>query len=77
MPKAEKVDNKEQKTEKVVKKALDFKLGARGLRSICESILIDDMFHLPGTKTKSLHVDKSYIKNKLDGLNFSGLKEAS
>jgi hypothetical protein len=35
------------------------------------------MFHLPGTKTKSLHVDKSYIKNKLDGLNFSGLKEAS
>ena len=61
----------------IVKKALEFKLGARGLRSICESILIDDMFHLPGTKTKSLHVDKSYIKNKLDGLNFSGLKEAS
>ena len=61
----------------IVKKALDFKLGARGLRSICESILIDDMFHLPGTKTKSLHVDKSYIKNKLEGLNFSGLKEAS
>jgi ATP-dependent Clp protease ATP-binding subunit ClpX len=61
----------------IVKKALDFKLGARGLRSICESILIDDMFNLPGTKTKSLHVDESYIKNKLDGLNFSGLKEAS
>ena len=61
----------------IVEKALEFKLGARGLRSICESILIDDMFNLPGSKTKILHVDKSYIKKKLDGINFSGLKEAS
>ena len=61
----------------IVEKALEFKLGARGLRSICESILIDDMFNLPGSKTKILHVDKSYIDKKLDGINFSGLKEAS
>ena len=61
----------------IVEKALEFKLGARGLRSICESILIDDMFNLPGSKTKILHVNKSYIKKKLDGINFSGLKEAS
>ena len=61
----------------IVEKALEFKLGARGLRSICESILIDDMFNLPGSKTKILNVDKSYIKKKLDGINFSGLKEAS
>ena len=61
----------------IVEKALEFKLGARGLRSICESILIDDMFNLPGSKTKILHVDKRYIKKKLDGINFSGLKEAS
>ena len=61
----------------IVEKALEFKLGARGLRSICESILIDDMFNLPGSKTKILHVDKSYIEKKLDGINFSGLKEAS
>jgi len=61
----------------IVEKALEFKLGARGLRSICESILIDDMFNLPGSKIKILHVDKSYIKKKLDGINFSGLKEAS
>ena len=61
----------------IVEKALEFKLGARGLRSICESILIDDMFNLPGSKTKILHVDKIYIKKKLDGINFSGLKEAS
>ena len=61
----------------IVEKALEFKLGARGLRSICESILIDDMFNLPGSKIKILHVDKSYIEKKLDGINFSGLKEAS
>ena len=53
----------------IVEKALEFKLGARGLRSICESILIDDMFNLPGSKTKILNVDKSYIKKKLDGIN--------
>ena len=61
----------------IVEKALEFKLGARGLRSICESILIDDMFNIPGSKTKILQVDKSYIKKKLEGINFSGLKEAS
>ena len=61
----------------IVEKALEFKLGARGLRSICESILIDDMFNLPGSKTKILRVDRRYIKKKLDGINFSGLKEAS
>ena len=61
----------------IVDKAVEFKLGARGLRSICESILIDDMFNLPGSKTKILHVDKSYTKKKLDGISFSGLKEAS
>ena len=61
----------------IVEKALEFKLGARGLRSICESILIDDMFNLPGSKTKILNINKSYIKKKLDGINFSGLKEAS
>ena len=61
----------------IVEKALEFKLGARGLRSICESILIDDMFNLPGSKTKILRINKRYIKKKLDGINFSGLKEAS
>ena len=61
----------------IVEKALEFKLGARGLRSICESILIDDMFNLPGSKTKILRVNKGYIKKKLDRISFSGLKEAS
>ena len=61
----------------IVSKAIEFKLGARGLRSICESILIDDMFNMPGSNKKSLSINKKYIEGKLDGLNFSGLKEAS
>ena len=61
----------------IVRKAIEFKLGARGLRSICESILIDDMFNMPGSNKKSLSINKKYIEGKLDGLNFSGLKEAS
>ena len=61
----------------IVRKAIEFKLGARGLRSICESILIDDMFNMPGSNKKSLFINKKYIEDKLDGLNFSGLKEAS
>jgi len=61
----------------IVSKAIDFKLGARGLRSICEAILVDDMFNLPGSNKKNLIVGKNYIENKLKGLNFSGLKEAS
>ena len=61
----------------IVSKAIDFKLGARGLRSICEAILVDDMFNLPGSNKKNLIVNKNYIENKLKGLNFSGLKEAS
>ncbi len=61
----------------IVSKAIDFKLGARGLRSICEAILVDDMFNLPGSNKKNLIVGKNYIENKLKSLNFSGLKEAS
>ena len=61
----------------IVSKAMEFKLGARGLRSICETILIDDMFNLPGSSKKNLFVDKNHIESKLKGLNFSGLKEAS
>ena len=66
-----------QALDYIVEKAVEFKLGARGLRSICETILIDDMFNLPGSKTKKLIVDKSYIVSKLDDTNFTDLKEAS
>ncbi len=61
----------------IVEKALEFKLGARGLRSICELILNDAMFELPSSKRKKLHVDKLYISKKLSLSNSSILKAAS
>ena len=72
-----KLDFDDDALDYIVSKAIEFKLGARGLRSICESILIDDMFNMPGSNKKSLSINKKYIEGKLDGLNFSGLKEAS
>ena len=61
----------------IVEKALEFKLGARGLRSICELILNDAMFELPSSKRKKLHVDKLYISKKLSLSSSSVLKAAS
>tara|TARA_B100000945_G_scaffold299495_1_gene280216 strand:- start:2477 stop:3703 length:1227 start_codon:yes stop_codon:yes gene_type:complete len=72
-----KLDFDDNALDYIVHKAIEFKLGARGLRSICESILIDDMFNMPGSNKKSLSINKKYIESKLVGLNFSGLKEAS
>ena len=63
--------------DEIVKKAVDYKLGARGLRSICESILLDDMFNLPGSSIKKLVVDKNYIEPKLSKIKLSRLREAS
>lgn len=50
----------------IVTKALAFKLGARGLRSICEQILTDAMFELPGTATKEFKVTLEYAKRQFD-----------
>jgi len=50
----------------IVDKALEYKLGARGLRSLVEAILTDAMFELPGTETHSLIVDETYAKQALD-----------
>ena len=63
--------------DEIVKKAVDYKLGARGLRSICESILLGDMFNLPGSSIKKLVVDKNYIEPKLSKIKLSKLREAS
>ncbi|NCC87562.1 MAG: ATP-dependent Clp protease ATP-binding subunit ClpX [Clostridia bacterium] len=52
--------------EFIVDQAISFKLGARGLRSICESIMLEAMFDLPSGKTKEFKVDKIYAENKLD-----------
>ena len=60
----------------MVEKALEYKLGARGLRSICESILTDAMFELPSTKETALHVDLEYAENKFSKSKISLLKVA-
>ena len=72
-----KLDFDNKSIDYIVNKAIEFKLGARGLRSICETILIDDMFNMPGSNKKSLSINKKYIESKLEGINFSGLKKAS
>ena len=67
----------EEGLDYIVDKALEFKLGARGLRSICELILNDAMFELPSTNRKKLNVDKAYISKKLSHTSLSVLKAAS
>jgi ATP-dependent Clp protease ATP-binding subunit ClpX len=60
----------------MVDKALEYKLGARGLRSICESILTDAMFELPGTDTKELVVTLDYAESMFSKSKLSTLKVA-
>ena len=60
----------------MVNKALEYKLGARGLRSICESILTDAMFELPGTDIKELVVTLDYAESKFSKSKLSTLKVA-
>lgn len=61
----------------IVEKALEYSLGARGLRSLCEAILTDAMFELPGTNTTALKVTKRYAENKLSVVALNQLKAAS
>jgi ATP-dependent Clp protease ATP-binding subunit ClpX len=49
----------------IVEKALEYKLGARGLRSLCEAILTDVMYELPSSEEKFLHVTKDYTAETL------------
>lgn len=60
----------------MVQKAMEFKLGARGLRSICEHILTDAMFDLPGTTTKEFHVTLDYAMHQFNKSKLSMLKVA-
>ena len=50
----------------IVDKALEYKLGARGLRSLCEAILTDAMYELPSTDEKVLEIDKEYAEHTLN-----------
>ncbi len=60
----------------MVEKAMEYKLGARGLRSICESILTDAMFEMPSGKEKSIHLTLEYARKKFDKSKISLLKVA-
>lgn len=60
----------------MVTKAMEYKLGARGLRSICESILTDAMFELPGTGTKKFTVTIDYAEKMFGKSKLSALKVA-
>ena len=61
----------------IVTKAVEYKLGARGLRSLCEEILTDAMFDLPSSNTKKLNVTKSYAEDKLTKTTIKKLKAVS
>ncbi|RZK01667.1 MAG: ATP-dependent Clp protease ATP-binding subunit ClpX [Flavobacterium sp.] len=50
----------------IVDKALEYKLGARGLRSLCEAILTDAMYELPSSDEKVLAIDRDYVKDTLN-----------
>ncbi len=63
--------------EFIVSKAIEYKLGARGLRSLCESILTDAMFDLPSSEDKELTVDKAYAEKKLTKSKLNKLKAVS
>ncbi len=67
----------EEVLEFIVDKSIEFKLGARGLRSIIEAILVDAMFELPSKKrTKKLEVTKEYASKKFDKAGLTKLKAA-
>ena len=61
----------------IVTKAVEYKLGARGLRSLCEEILTDAMFNLPSSEEKKLNVTKSYAEDKLTRTKLKKLKAVS
>jgi ATP-dependent Clp protease ATP-binding subunit ClpX len=60
----------------IVDKALEYKLGARGLRSIVESIMLDVMFEIPSSKSKTFKVTLEYAKGQLAKTNLAKLQIA-
>ncbi len=72
-----KFDIDEKALNYIVEKAVEYKLGARGLRSLCEAILTDAMFELPGSDEKVLKVTKKYAQGKLTKSTLSKLKAVS
>jgi len=67
----------EEALDFIVEQAIEYKLGARGLRSLCEAVLTDAMYELPGTDDKVLRVTKDYVQEKLDRSTIKKLKAVS
>jgi ATP-dependent Clp protease ATP-binding subunit ClpX len=59
----------------IVDKSIEYKLGARGLRSIVESIMVDAMFEIPSKKVKEFEVTAEYALQKIREAHFEGLAE--
>lgn len=60
--------------EYIVDKAVEFRLGARGLRSICEAIMTDLMFEVPSQNKKSITITKAYAEEKLGKISAQKLR---
>lgn len=73
---AVKLDLDQEVLDFIVDKAMEFGLGARGLRSICEAILTDAMFELPGSNNKTLHVNLDYATKQFSKSKIATLKVA-
>lgn len=67
----------EEALDFIVEQAIDYKLGARGLRSLCEAVLTDAMYEYPGTDVKFLKVTKEYAEEKLNKSTLKKLKAVS
>ena len=61
----------------IVTQAVEYALGARGLRSLCETILTDAMFDLPGSETLELEVDLAFVQQHLSPVTLSTLRAVS
>ena len=58
----------------IVDKAVEYKLGARGLRSICEAVMLDIMYDIPSQKISSFTVTLDYAKSKLEHFNYAQIR---
>ena len=67
----------EQALDYIVDKAIEYKLGARGLRSLCEAIFTDAMFEFPSTNESEFKVTKPYAEEKLSFETIKKLKAVS
>src|SRR5690554_5654403 len=69
-----KLEFEEEALNYIVEKAVEFKLGARGLRSICESIMNEAMFEMPSDKKQHLSITREYAQKQLDKTSIRRLK---